>query len=303
MKGRARREAGEVGQRPETGGVQTRRASRDRAREVWRRLGLGRVLRASYKTRWTPESTTQTGQSSAGTQPATQAATQASTQPSKISNADIKPYLALIERHEGRGKPSDNIYVVDTEWSGGGSGVFVDLLLFVRFTQDKALENGQWRDRIQVILCGLHKLGDRDESPSKLQKDHVIIKKNDGGEYAIKVEFGGAETPYKTEWFRFKGGPINPACVYLLCDECSTVLPQCAAIDLQGCINSNQYNGPMIEEKGWYKSTDKNLLDDREFKYRYLGESSDHVHVVEAVSSGGGSELFRGLFVRSIYPG
>jgi hypothetical protein len=72
------------------------------------------------------------------------------------------------------GQLRNGVHVVETEDSGGGSGIFEDLL-FVRFERDRIWESGKFRDRTQLLCCGSYSLGDRDQRPVEVRGNQVIV--------------------------------------------------------------------------------------------------------------------------------
>jgi hypothetical protein len=95
--------------------------------------------------------------------------------------------------------------------------------------------------------------------------------------------------------FKFEGEPIHPACLLLLSTDLADSLPVCAAVDLQGCQQSNRFAIRVTtDESGWYRIADKELTGQGYFRYRYLGHAKDDIHVVETEINDGGSGVFRG---------
>lgn len=74
-------------------------------------------------------------------------------------------------RHVGVSR--SGIHVLETRESGGGTGVFMDLL-FVRLTVD-ALVGGERRQRVILTRLGGFVLGDRDDGVVRLDGDRLTI--------------------------------------------------------------------------------------------------------------------------------
>ena len=75
-------------------------------------------------------------------------------------------------RHLGR--TAEGIHVLKTLSSGGGSGIFMDII-FIRFEWDDAYEQGEYRKRVIMKRVGDFCLGDRDDGTIKLDGNKLTI--------------------------------------------------------------------------------------------------------------------------------
>jgi hypothetical protein len=77
------------------------------------------------------------------------------------------------------GKTSDDLHVLRTSWSGGGSGTF-EALLFVRFRTSLSYLADGVKQGEQVFLRVIRRypLGDRDEAEVTVKRDQVIVGKS-----------------------------------------------------------------------------------------------------------------------------
>jgi hypothetical protein len=65
-------------------------------------------------------------------------------------------------------------HVLHTQCSGGGTGVFEDLLL-VRFHQDRIQQNGKPRNRLLMTSVGSFTLGDRDDGEIRFEGSRIVV--------------------------------------------------------------------------------------------------------------------------------
>jgi hypothetical protein len=100
-----------------------------------------------------------------------------------------------------------------------------------------------------------------------------------------------------TALFQLNGKPIHPSCLLLLNGELADLLPVSTAVDIEGCIQSNQYGIPFVVEDNWYRISDKSLTGDGYFQYRQLGVGNDGIHIIQIEESGGGSGIFGTLLL------
>ena len=83
-----------------------------------------------------------------------------------------------IFQYEFLGALSNGVLVVRTAESGGGSGVFQELL-FLRITPSTVLEDGAARAREALTMVGSESLGDRDQASITLSGDSVTIRRKE----------------------------------------------------------------------------------------------------------------------------
>jgi hypothetical protein len=76
--------------------------------------------------------------------------------------------------YERIGVLSDGTSVLKTCSGGGGSGVFMDLL-FVRFSVDECLFEGEKHEQLLMRVVNQYLLGDRDMAEIKVVGDRVIV--------------------------------------------------------------------------------------------------------------------------------
>jgi hypothetical protein len=81
-------------------------------------------------------------------------------------------------QYEYLGALSNGILVVRTAESGGGSGIFQELLL-LRITPSTVLEDGAKRMRDALTMVGTESLGDRDRVTIMVSGDSVTIKRQE----------------------------------------------------------------------------------------------------------------------------
>jgi len=68
----------------------------------------------------------------------------------------------------------NGIHVLLTAWTGGGSGVFYNLL-FVRAKESRVFEEEGVRNQVLLVCVGQYGIGDRFEGKVRLEGDKVII--------------------------------------------------------------------------------------------------------------------------------
>jgi hypothetical protein len=85
-------------------------------------------------------------------------------------------YATLYESfgYKWVGKTKNNIHVLETGESGGGSGFFKDLML-VKFSKGAILWKGREKDQILMSIVGSHMLGDRYKGDIKVYPNKVFI--------------------------------------------------------------------------------------------------------------------------------
>lgn len=94
--------------------------------------------------------------------------------------------------------------------------------------------------------------------------------------------------------FRHRGQPIHPACVMKLGTELADSLPAIAAVDIEGCTDSQQNPMAFTVRDGWIRIE---LKDGGWFAYRHLGVSPGGTHALHTQSSGGGTGVFEDLLL------
>jgi len=99
--------------------------------------------------------------------------------------------------------------------------------------------------------------------------------------------------------FIYKGKPIHPGCVeqfnISLADSGPPVI---RAVDVESCINSNEF----VQE---YKVNDDGYMiyeygeegENKFFGYKYIGKASGGLHVLDTISSGGGTMVAKTLLL------
>jgi hypothetical protein len=81
-------------------------------------------------------------------------------------------------QYEFLGSLANGVLVARTAESGGGSGIFQELL-FMRITPSTVLDNGEPRTREMLTLVGSESLGDRDRTTIALSGDTVTITRRE----------------------------------------------------------------------------------------------------------------------------
>ena len=81
-------------------------------------------------------------------------------------------------QYEYLGALSNGVLVVRTAESGGGTGVFQEMLL-LRITPSVVIEDGARRTRDALTMAGTESLGDRDRVTITLSGDAVTIKRQE----------------------------------------------------------------------------------------------------------------------------
>ena len=94
--------------------------------------------------------------------------------------------------------------------------------------------------------------------------------------------------------FEFHGQVIHPACVMKLGTELADMLPVVAAIDVEGCTESQQSPAAFAVRHGWVRIE---LAGGGWFAYQHLGVSPDGIHVLHTQCSGGGTGVFEDLLM------
>lgn len=93
--------------------------------------------------------------------------------------------------YEVLGRLRDGIYVLRTAASGGGSGVFLNLL-FLRLDVDRAVRpDGSRYERTVLSVAGRHVLGDRDDAEIRIEVDRVVVGSSPYRLLPEVLDFGG----------------------------------------------------------------------------------------------------------------
>jgi hypothetical protein len=93
----------------------------------------------------------------------------------------------FMYRHLGH--TSNGIHVVQTASSGGGSGVFMHVL-FLRFEEDHAYQEGVQRKRLLLRRVGDLSLGDRYDGDLLLEDSRLLIGASRDVKEPMTVELG-----------------------------------------------------------------------------------------------------------------
>jgi len=99
-------------------------------------------------------------------------------------DGDIRLYESFD--YHWLGKMSNNIHVVETGSSGGGSGFFMDLM-FIKFSEGEILVEEAKEKQLLMSIMGIYSLGDRYDGDIKVYEDRVFIP-------ASKNQYGGGST-------------------------------------------------------------------------------------------------------------
>lgn len=102
-----------------------------------------------------------------------------------------------------------------------------------------------------------------------------------------------APKPSNAEPLAVEGRPVHPGAVYLLLTRLSDVRPIAAAVDVQGCEESDEHSSGTVSRRHdavWYEHPD--VLGEGYFACWIVGTTSRGVHVLETALSGGGSGSF-----------
>jgi hypothetical protein len=98
--------------------------------------------------------------------------------------------------------------------------------------------------------------------------------------------------------FEIDGRPVHPACVYELLTRLSDLRPIRTAVDVQGCIESDEHSdGEVSLLRGgvWYRNP--SVIEGGYLAYWLVGTTPHGVHVLETCYSGGGSGIFMNVLL------
>ncbi len=85
------------------------------------------------------------------------------------------------------GVPPDGTHVLHTRSSGGGTGIFEDLLL-IRFQWDRVRHDSEKRDRLLITSVGSFNLGDRDDGEIRCENTKVFVGRSRYREQDVIIE-------------------------------------------------------------------------------------------------------------------
>ena len=92
--------------------------------------------------------------------------------------------------YEHLGQMTDGVHVLRTASSGGGSGIFQNLL-FVRMREDEArTPDGDAYARVLLEVVGRFVLGDRDDAKVEVLGDRVVVGASQYRALATTLDFG-----------------------------------------------------------------------------------------------------------------
>jgi hypothetical protein len=98
----------------------------------------------------------------------------------------------------------------------------------------------------------------------------------------------------------WQGKAVHPGCIKELSTELSDARPIVAAIDLEGCQQSNRHSGEVQVDGRILRVRDADSESRGYVQYEDLGSLMSEVHVVRIAESGGGSGVFQSLlFLRT----
>ncbi len=95
----------------------------------------------------------------------------------------------------------------------------------------------------------------------------------------------------------YQGKTVHPGCIYELTPEVADTHPINAAVDLEGCHDSNRHCGDFTEEKGVITYRDEALFDQGYFAYESVGRTKNGIDVVHIYHNSGGSGMFQVLLM------
>jgi len=104
-------------------------------------------------------------------------------------DGDIRLYESF--NYSWLGKMEDGTHVVETGYSGGGSGFFMELM-FIRFSQGEIMVENEKRSQLLMSIVGIYPLGDRYDGEIAVYPDRVLIP-------ASMNQLGGGSTEKDVE--------------------------------------------------------------------------------------------------------
>lgn len=104
-------------------------------------------------------------------------------------DGDVRLYESFD--YKWLGKMDNDIHVLETGSSGGGSGFFMDLML-IRFSEGEILVENKQEKQLLMSIVGIYSLGDRYDGDIKVYSDRVVVP-------ASKNQYGGGATKEETE--------------------------------------------------------------------------------------------------------
>ena len=110
-------------------------------------------------------------------------------------DVSVKDGVVFLKKADGSyfcykwlGKLNNDLHVLDVGDSGGGSGVFGNLL-FVRFSISEGYYKGDEYKRLLMTVVGTYGLGDRDDGKVTVLTDRVVIGKSKYREKEVVLKF------------------------------------------------------------------------------------------------------------------
>jgi hypothetical protein len=98
--------------------------------------------------------------------------------------------------------------------------------------------------------------------------------------------------------FKYKGKPIHPGCVEQFnASLADTGPPIIRAVDVKSCINSNEFAGDFKVNDDGYIIYEYGVEGENYFGYKYIGKASGGLHVLDTISSGGGTMVAKTIFL------
>jgi len=104
-------------------------------------------------------------------------------------DGDIPLYESFGYRWIGR--LQNGTHVLETGSSGGGSGFFMDLI-FVRFSENEIMWEGETKEQLLMSIVGVYSLGDRYNGDIHVYEDKVLIP-------ASQFQHGGGSIEHDIE--------------------------------------------------------------------------------------------------------
>lgn len=99
--------------------------------------------------------------------------------------------------------------------------------------------------------------------------------------------------------FKYKGKPIHPGCV----EQFNATLadsgpPIIRAVDVEACVNSNEFAEDFeVNDDGYIVYEYGEEGESKFFGYKYIGKASGGLHVLDTISSGGGTMVAKTIFL------
>ncbi len=99
--------------------------------------------------------------------------------------------------------------------------------------------------------------------------------------------------------FKYKGKPIHPGCVEQFnASLVDTGPPVIRAVDVESCVNSNEFAQDFnVNDDGYIVYEYGEEGENKFFGYKYIGKASGGLHVLDTISSGGGTMVAKTIFL------